>query len=70
MHAGINRGLVLSGWTTNVDTVMVDGVILDQEGKMIDLDTSKILDEAQDITEEIWGSLFSERPELGKMVKE
>ena len=68
--ADITSSLVLYGNTMNVDTVMVEGIILKQGGKMVDMDSVRVLDDAQAITMEIWESLFSARPELRKLVKE
>jgi len=67
--ADITSSLVLYGNTMNVDTVVVDGKILKQSGRMIHLDSAKVLDDAQAITTEIWESLFSARPQLRKLVK-
>lgn len=67
--ADITSSLVLYGDSVNVDTVMVDGAVLKQDGKMVGVDTASILSDAQDITMEIWGSLFRDRPELEKLVK-
>jgi len=67
--ADVTSSLVLYGATVNVDTVMVDGKILKQDGKMVGMNEWKILDEAQVITSEIWEGLFNDRPELRKLVK-
>lgn len=67
--ADITSSLVLYGDSVNVDTVMVDGKILKHGGKMVGLDSVRILDDAQTITSEIWESLFSARPELRRLVK-
>lgn len=47
--------------TVDVDTVMVDGVILKQGGRMVGLDIGAILDKAQTITTEIWEVLYADR---------
>jgi 5-methylthioadenosine/S-adenosylhomocysteine deaminase len=67
--ADITSSLLLYGGTGNVDTVMVDGVILKEGGIMVNLDIGEVLEEAQDITMEIWDSLFSHRPDLRRLVK-
>lgn len=67
--ADVTSSLVLYGATVNVDTVMVDGKILKQDGKMVGVNVWEILDEAQVITSEIWEGLFNDRPELRKLVK-
>jgi hypothetical protein len=65
----ITSSLVLYGATVNVDTVMVDGVLVKQGGQMIGMDDARILDDAQEVTMEIWDDLFRDRPELEKRVK-
>jgi len=67
--ADVTSSLVLYGATVNVDAVMVDGNIVKKEGKLVGLDVGKILDETQAITQEIWGSLFKDRPELENLIK-
>ncbi len=62
--ADVTSSLVLYGGTVNVDTVMVDGKILKQGGRMVGVDVGSILDEAQRITTEIWEGLYADRPEL------
>ncbi|MCW4049839.1 MAG: amidohydrolase family protein [Candidatus Bathyarchaeota archaeon] len=67
--ADVTSSLVLYGGTVNVDTVMVNGRIVKQNGEITIMDVGKVLDEAQEITDEIWSGLFSDRPELRKLVK-
>ena len=67
--ADITSSLVLYGNTMNVETVMVEGKMLKHDGKLVDMDIAKILDDAQAITAEIWEALFSSRPELRNLVK-
>ena len=67
--ADVTSSLVLYGATVNVGTVMVDGKIVKKDGKLVGLDVGKILDEAQAITQKIWGSLFKDRPELRNLIK-
>ncbi|MBD3207120.1 amidohydrolase family protein [Candidatus Bathyarchaeota archaeon] len=67
--AGITSSLVLYGSTVNVESVMVDGKIVKQNG-VISVEKEKaILQDAQDTTTEIWDRLFSERPKLRELVK-
>jgi 5-methylthioadenosine/S-adenosylhomocysteine deaminase len=61
--------LVLYGGTTNVDTVIVDGKIVKQNGAIKMEGEEKILEDAQNTTTEIWEKLFSESPELREIVK-
>ena len=67
--ADVTSSLVLYGSTVNVDSVMVDGVFLKKDGAIKVADMGEVLSEAQALTDEIWGSLFSDRPELRKLVK-
>lgn len=67
--ADITSSLVLYGATTNVDTVIVDGRIIKEAGQIRYLDQGQILVEAQELTEEIWNNLFSDRPKLKNMIK-
>lgn len=67
--ADITSSLVLYGSTVNVESVMVDGVFLKKDGEITVADVGEVLSEAQALTDEIWGSLFSDRPELMKLVK-
>jgi 5-methylthioadenosine/S-adenosylhomocysteine deaminase len=62
--ADVTSSLVLYGGTVNVETVMVDGKILKQNGRMVGIDVGAVLDEAQRITAEIWEGLYADRPEL------
>jgi 5-methylthioadenosine/S-adenosylhomocysteine deaminase len=62
--ADVTSSLVLYGGTVNVETVMVDGKILKQNGRMVGVDVGAVLDEAQRITTEIWEGLYADRPEL------
>ena len=55
---------MLYGGTVNVETVMVDGKILKQDGRMVGVDVGAVLDEAQRITMEVWEGLYADRPEL------
>jgi hypothetical protein len=48
---------------------MVDGRFLKEGGKILVADVDEVLSEAQALTDEIWGDLFSDRPELKKLVK-
>jgi len=68
--ADITSSLVLYGEAVNVDTVIVDGMILKQNHKMTNFDMVQILDDAQEITTGIWDALFDDRPELRKLVKD
>jgi len=47
-----------------VDTVMVDGRVVKEKGSVNVVDLGEVLGKAQEITEEIWGNLFSDRPRL------
>jgi len=67
--ADITSSIVLYGGTVNVDSVMVDGIILKHDGKVKHFNTEKLLDKAQNITMDIWESLFSDRPELREILK-
>jgi len=65
----ITSSLVLYGGTTNVDTVVVDGKIVKQNGALTMKREDKILEEAQNNTTEIWDKLFTESPGLRDLVK-
>ncbi len=65
----VTSSLVLYGSTADVDTVIVDGKIVKMNGVFTNLDASKIISEAQYITEEIWNNLFKDRPELKKLLE-
>ena len=65
----ITSSLVLYGATVNVDTVIVDGSIVKENGEIITIDVVECLDEAQQVTHEIWENLFHESPELRRLVK-
>lgn len=67
--ADITSSLVLYAATANVDTVMVDGKIVKENGRITVADVGKVVADAQVITEEIWSDLFHDRPELEKLVK-
>lgn len=67
--ADFTSSLVLYGATVNVDTVMVDGEVLKKDSKHTRIDTSKVLNEAQVLTEEIWGNLMKDRPEVKKLLQ-
>ncbi len=67
--ADITSSLVLYGSTADVDTVMVDGMIVKEGGEITVADVGEAVSEAQALTEEIWGDLFRGRPELEKLVK-
>jgi len=67
--ADITSSLVLYGSTADVDTVMVDGRIVKEAGEIVVTDVGEVVSEAQALTDEIWGDLFRDRPELEKLVK-
>jgi len=48
---------------------MVDGKIVKEGGEIVVADVGKVVSEAQALTDEIWGDLFRDRPELEKLVK-
>jgi 5-methylthioadenosine/S-adenosylhomocysteine deaminase len=65
----ITSSLVLYGGTTNVDTVIVDGKTVKQNGVITMKGEEKILEDAQNTTTEIWENLFRESPELMNLIK-
>jgi 5-methylthioadenosine/S-adenosylhomocysteine deaminase len=65
----ITSSLVLYGGTANVDTVIVDGKIVKQNGALTMKREDKILEEAQNNTTEIWDKLFTESPGLRDLMK-
>jgi len=67
--ADVTSSLVLYGATENVDTVMVDGRIVKENGEITVADVGKVVSEAQALTDEIWSDLFRDRPDLEKFVK-
>jgi cytosine/adenosine deaminase-related metal-dependent hydrolase len=67
--ADITSSLVLYGATVNVDTVMVDGEVLKEDGKITKIDANKAIKEAQILTEEIWEALMKDRPEVKKLLR-
>ena len=67
--ADITSSLVLYGATANVDTVIVDGNIVKENGVVSTIDVADCLEKAQVVTQEIWDNLFHERPELRRLVK-
>jgi aspartyl-tRNA(Asn)/glutamyl-tRNA(Gln) amidotransferase subunit C len=54
---------------TNVDTVIVDGKTVKQNGVITMKGEEKILEDAQNTTTEIWENLFRESPELMNLIK-
>ena len=62
--ADVTSSLVLYGSAANVDTVMVDGRVVKEGGLVKSVDEGEALVKAQEITEEIWGNLFHDRPRL------
>jgi cytosine/adenosine deaminase-related metal-dependent hydrolase len=62
--ADFTSSLVLYGSAVNVDTVMVDGRVVKERGRVTAVDEGEALVKAQEITEQIWGSLFHDRPRL------
>jgi hypothetical protein len=48
---------------------MVDGRIVKEAGEITVADVGEVVSEAQALTDEIWGDLFRDRPELEKLVK-
>lgn len=67
--ADVTSSLVLYGSTADVDTVMVDGKIVKEGGEITVADVGEVVSEAQALTDEIWGDLFRDRPELERLVK-
>lgn len=67
--ADITSSLVLYGATANVDTVMADGKVVKKDGEMVFPGLGRVLAEAQELTEEIWNNLFTDRPQLKKLLK-
>ena len=67
--ADIISSLVLYGSTADVDTMMVDGRIVKEAGEITVADVCEVVSEAQALTDEIWGDLFRDRPELERLVK-
>ena len=67
--ADVTSSLVLYGSTADVDTVMVDGRIVKEAGEITAADVGEVVSEAQALTDEIWGDLFRDRPELERLVK-
>jgi hypothetical protein len=59
----------LWGARADVDTVMVDGEIVKEEGEITVADVGEALSEAQALSDEICGNLFRDRPDLRKLVK-
>jgi 5-methylthioadenosine/S-adenosylhomocysteine deaminase len=62
--ADFTSSLVLYGSPVNVDTVMVDGKVVKEEGRVVTVDERQSLLEAQSITEKLWENLFHDRPRL------
>jgi 5-methylthioadenosine/S-adenosylhomocysteine deaminase len=65
----VTSSLVLYGSTVNVDSVIVDGRFLKEGGKILVSDLKEVLSEAQTMTDEIWGALLRDRPNLKKVLK-
>jgi 5-methylthioadenosine/S-adenosylhomocysteine deaminase len=55
---------VHQGQAADVDSVMVDGAWVMQEGRVLTMDEPMILREAERIARRAWGKLFAERPDL------
>ena len=64
----VTSSLVLYGSTGSVKTVMVDGKIVKEEGRVTTVDTGPCLEEAQALCESVWEGLFRDQPELRKVV--
>jgi predicted oxidoreductase len=43
---------------------MVNGRVVKERGGVTEVDVGDVLGKAQEITEEIWGNLFHDRPQL------
>lgn len=65
----VTSSLVLYGSTGSVKTVMVDGEIVKEDGRITTVDTGRCLEEAQALCEEVWEGLFRDQPELREVVK-
>jgi len=64
----VTSSLVLYGSTGSVKTVMVDGEIVKEDGRVSTVDTGRCLEEAQALCEEVWEGLFRDQPELREVV--
>ena len=65
----LTSSLVLYGSTASVDTVIIDGEVVKDGGRVTVVDVEECLREAQVLAEEVWDALFSDRPGLEKLVK-
>jgi len=65
----LTSSLVLYGSTASVDTVIIDGEVVKDGGRVTVVDVEECLREAQVLVEEVWDALFSDRPGLEKLVK-
>ena len=64
----VTSSLVLYGSTASVDTVIVDGRIIKENGAFTTIDVGEHLREAQRLSEEIWDGLFRDQPDLKRII--
>jgi len=65
----VTSSLVLYGSTGSVKTVIVDGEIVKEDGRVTTVEVGERLREAQELCEEVWEGLFGDRPELRELIR-
>ena len=65
----VTSSLVLYGSTGSVKTVIVDGELVKEDGRVTTVEVGERLHEAQELCEEVWEGLFRDRPELRELIR-
>ena len=65
----LTSSLVLYGSTASVDTVIVNGRVVKDNGVITTVNVNSCVDEAQALSDELWKKLFTAFPKLEKQVR-
>lgn len=65
----LTSSLVLYGSTASVDTVIVNGRVVKDNGVITTVDADLWIDQAQNLSDELWKKIFSAFPKLEKQVR-
>lgn len=65
----LTSSLVLYGSTASVDTVIVNGRVVKDHGTVTTVDVGSCVDQAQNLSDELWKNFFGAFPELEKQVR-
>jgi len=64
----LTSSLVLYGSSASVETVVVEGMVVKEAGKIISVNAGPCLSQAQELCNEVWDEFFTAKPELRTLI--